>query len=173
MQHESADQVLSGDWNEPLEVWTSFPIEGPTELPVIEWMANQLRQPTYMQMSGSVCSFGSYLELRDGHPRKSGPMRIEMATALTSRNDFVTEFDQPVSVIYGRPDSDRASYGSAARAQDVHLAAWAARYSRTSLSRIGLLIKEFAGLAAHRASVLRGRTEQRTEDWVVRGVVSP
>jgi len=173
MQHESAEGVLSGEWNEPMEVWTSFPIEGPTRLPVIEWVANQLRQPTYMQMSGSVCSLASYLDLRDGHPRKTGPMRIEMATALTSTNDFVAEFDQPVSVIYGRPDSDRASYGAAARSQDLHLAAWVARYSRGSLSRIALMTRESSALVAHRWAVRRGRAEQRTEDWVVRGVVSP
>jgi hypothetical protein len=173
MQHESADEVLPGDWNEPMDVWTSFPIDGPTELPVIEWMANQLRQPTYMQMSGSVWSFGSYLELRDGHPRKSGPMRIEMATALTSGNEFVAEFDQTVSVIYGRPDSDRASYGAAARSQDLHLAAWVARYSRGSLSRIALMTRESSALVAHRWALRRGCGEQRSEDWVVRGVVSP
>lgn len=173
MRHESAEVVLPGEWNEPLESWTSFPVEGPTQLPVLSWVGRQLRQPTYMQMSGSVCTFQSYLEVRDGHPRKRGPMRIEMATALATSNDFVAEFDSPVSVIYGRPNSDRASYGAAARSEDRHLALWAARYCRTSPHRARLLAREVSSLAAHRRMVRRGRAEQHVEDWVVRGVVQP
>jgi len=173
MRHESPDAVLPGTWSEPLETWTAFPLEGPTRLPVLTWVGQQLRQPTYMQMSGSVCSFSSYLEVRDGHPRKRGPMRIEMATALATRNDFVAEFDQPVSIIYGRPNSDRASYGSAARSEDTHLALWAGRYARTSVHRTRLLAQEARKLAAHRLAVRTGRAEQRTEDWVVRGMVAP
>jgi len=173
MRHESAEVVLPGEWNEPLEYWTSFPIEGPTQLPVLSWVGRQLRQPTYMQMSGSVCTFGCYLEVRDGHPRKRGPMRIEMATALASSNNFVAEFDSPVSVIYGRSDSDRASYGAAARSEDRHLALWAARYCRRSPHRAQLLAREASLLAAHRRSVQRGKAEQRIEDWVVRGMVAP
>ena len=173
MRHESADHVLPGTWSEPLETWTSFPIEGPTRLPVLSWVGGQLRQPTYMQMSGSVCTFGSYLDVRNGRPRKRGPMRIEMVTALATVNDFVAEFQSPVSVIYGRPNSDRASYGAAARSEDRHLALWAARYCRASPRRARLLAREASALAAHLRNVRRGLVEQRVEDWVVRGVVQP
>lgn len=173
MRHELADELYSGPWDAPLESWTSFPVPGPTRLPVIDWIARQLQQPTYMQMSGSVCQFESYLQVRDCRPRKRGPMRIEMAIASATCNRFVAEFSEPVSIIYGRPNSDRASYGLTARKEDQHLVAWLARYVvahprviPTSLGRAGLLAKEWLRLGADgRARII--------EDWVVRDVVEP
>lgn len=56
-------------------------------------------------------------------------MRIEMATALGSKTHYVEELTEPVSIIYGRSNSDRATYGKAARKEDIHFKAWIARYA--------------------------------------------
>ena len=168
MRHESPDALWSGDENAPLESWTSFPFDGPTRLPVLTWIQDQLTQPTYMQMSGSVCTFASYLQVRDGKPRKSGPMRIEMATAAASCNSYVAEFDTPVSIIYGRSNSDRASYGAAARTQDLLLLLSILKRTRTH----PLTPIEATRMLAARAAVARNPS-RTTEEWRVRGTVSP
>lgn len=173
MRHEQADRPYDGPWEQHLESWTSFPAAGPTRLPVLEWIRQQLVQPTYMQMSGSVCPFESFLALRDGRPRKTGPMRIEMAIAAAPPTTHIEEFPEPVSIIYGRPNSDRASYGRAARKEDVHLAGWLAQYLRrhprewTGLAAIG------GGVAGMYASALLKGTGLPSEEWRVRGSVLP
>ena len=168
MRHEQPDRLWSGDPHEPLESWTSFPKQGPTTLPVLDWIEQQLIQPTYMQMSGSVCVFESYLQMRDNKPRKSGPMRIEMATAAATCNDFVAEFPTPVSIIYGRSDSDRANYGAAARQQDLNLMLTLLRRSRITPAA-PLHVAKIAAQAV-RASRNPNRV---TEDWRVRSQVTP
>lgn len=172
MRHERADEVLQGSGAGPLESWTSFPIEGPLKLPVMSWVRNQLAQPTYMQMSGSVCTFESHQRLITSRPSKTGPMRIEMATAAAAGNRFVEEFAEPVSVIYGRPNSDRASYGKAARKEDLHLLVWLARYTArhpSAAPQIALIaietIKAYAGL------IMRKRPLPE-EEWRVRSLLA-
>jgi hypothetical protein len=173
LRHERADEPYDGPWDEPLESWTSFPAVGPTRLPVLEWIRQQLVQPTYMQMSGSVCPFESFLALRDGRPRKTGPMRIEMAIASAPPTTHVEEFPEPVSIIYGRPNSDRASYGKAARKEDVHLAGWLAQYVRRHPREWTALAGMGAGVAAAYARALVRRTGLPPEEWRVRGTVLP
>lgn len=73
-----------------------------------------------MQISGSVNQLESFIDLRDGNLRKRGPMRIEKAIAATPNAHCVTEFNEPVIIIYGRPDSDSASYGASARGDHGH-----------------------------------------------------
>ena len=173
MRHESADELWHGDPTQPLESWTSFPKDGPTRLPLMQWIRDQLRQPTYMQMSGSVCPLGNFIELRDGKPAKQGPMRIEMAIAASRTTTHVDEFIQPVSIIYGRSNSDRASYGKAARREDLHLLSWLAKYAARHPSSAG----DFAGILADQASLQADvRVRHRVlpqEEWRVRGTVSP
>lgn len=173
MRHESADALWSGDPSEPLESWTSFPMHGPTRLPVLEWVRQQLVQPTYMQMSGSVCPFESFLALRDARPRKTGPMRIEMAIATASPTTEVAEFPEPVSIIYGRSNSDRASYGRAARKEDAHLAAWLAQYVRRHPAEWARLVAITGGVAGIYAKALVARRGLPHEEWRVRGTVEP
>ena len=173
MRHEQADELYPGPWDEPLESWTSFPVPEPTRLPVIEWIARQLKQPTYMQMSGSICSFESFLQLRDGRPRKTGPMRIEMAIASATCNTHVEEFPEPISIIYGRPNSDRASYGSAARKEDKHLLLWLARYGIAHPRSIPSLIGQSFSVGAQFLGLGMKAETTVEEDWVVRGTVQP
>jgi len=168
MRHEQPDHLFDGPFDEPLESWTSFPINGPLKLPVLDWIEDQLIQPTYMQMSGSVCQFTSYLQIRDFKPKKTGPMRIEMATAAATCNQFVAEFPTSVSIIYGRSNSDRANYGSAARNQDFHLLV---TILRRTISEPSTLVKTLTMiLSAARAT---RNTSRVTEDWRVRELVSP
>ncbi len=173
MRGEEAGGLWSGDPNEALPAWTSFPADGPTRLPVHTWIADQLRQPTYMQMSGSVNPFRSFLDLRKGHPRKRGPMRIELAAAASRGIHNVAEFSEPVSIIYGRADSDRASYGSAARTEDVHLAVWLLRYGAWNPKALLPVAASLAQVTLRTGQETVGRTEALTEEWRVRGEVVP
>lgn len=173
MRHEQAEALWQGDPHASLESWTSFPKHGPTRLPLMQWIREQLEQPTYMQMSGSVCPLGNFIELRDGKPTKKGPMRIEMAVAASTSTTHVQEFDEPVSIIYGRSNSDRASYGKAARQEDVHLMAWLTRYC----TRHPKATPEFARIVGATftqqfAQRLQGATPPQ-EEWRKRGEVSP
>jgi hypothetical protein len=173
LRHEKADELFSGPWDSPIESWSTFSLAGPTRLTVIEWVTQQLKQPTYMQMSGSICTFESYLQLRHGRPRKNGPMRIEMAVATATCNLFVEELSEPVSIVYGRPDSDRASYGSAARKEDVHLLAWLARYAIANPSSIPSLARGAMGVTGAYLKALMGLSDRVEEEWIVRESVLP
>lgn len=173
MRHEQANEVFAGPWDQPLESWTSFPLTGPTSLPVVDWIAHQLKQPTYMQMSGSLCTFESFLQVRYGHPRKHGPMRIEMAVASATCNRFVTEFTEPVSIIYGRPNSDRASYGKLARKEDHHLLLWLIRYGFAHPTLIPSMVKKALEVAVSRLGISRAHSHSLEEAWLVRNEVQP
>lgn len=173
MRHEQADELFAGPWDEPIESWTSFPVPGPTRLPVAAWIAQQLRQPTYMQMTGSVTSFLSHQRLASTRLRKRGPMRIEMETAADIGNVVVAEFAEPVSIIYGRPNSDRASYGRSARWEDLHLAAWLARYTARHPRSIPYITRGMASVASGYRRVMTGSGSLPEELWVVRGMVDP
>lgn len=168
MRHEGPDDLWHGDPTAPLESWTSFPLEGPTILTAARWVSDQFIQPTYMQMSGSVNQLQSFIDLRDRRPRKRGPMRIEMAIATSPTTRFVQEFPTPVSIIYGRPNSDRASYGRSARSEDFHLAAWLARYAVTHPASITQFARGAFTVARSHA-----RRKLPKEDWRVRGCVPP
>ena len=173
MRHESPNELFSGPLDAELESWTSFPLEGPTCLPLAKWVAGQLLQPTYMQMSGSVVSFESHRRLISGFPRKKGPMRIEMATASAPNNVRVAEFNQPVSIIYGRSNSDRSNYSTTARKEDLHLVIWLTKYELRHPNAIPVLVKAAAAVMALWTRVLIGKVQLPDERWVVRGVVSP
>jgi hypothetical protein len=122
MRHETADQLWNGPKDEVLESWTSFPLTGPKSLPVCDWVGRQLMRPTYMQMSGSLAHLRAHESLIAQFPKKKGPMRIELATALSAGVPRVSELEQPIAVIYGRSNSDRANYAKTARREDLDLA---------------------------------------------------
>jgi hypothetical protein len=169
MRHEQPEQLWSGNPLEPMETWTSFPKQGPTKLPLITWIGDQLKQPTYMQMSGSLIPFRNYLELRDGTPKKTGPMRIEMATAAGTKTKYVHELPQPITVIYGRSNSDRANYGKQARKEDSHLMRWLVRYAKANPTQwenvITLISQQAIALTKRKAT----KSPAPREEWRVRG----
>jgi hypothetical protein len=166
MRHESPEALWHGDPKEQLESWTSFPKAGPTQLPVAEWITQQLAQPTYMQMSGSVNQLSSFISLRDSFPKKTGPMRIEMAIAAQPHITTVAEFAEPISIIYGRSNSDRASYGRAARREDLHLISILARRSLKNPS-------EISSYLSAATNTVNPRRQPAAEEWRVRGLVNP
>ena len=173
MRHEQPDTLWAGDPDDPLESWTSFPAAGPTRLPVGTWIADQLRQPTYMQMSGTVHQLGAFLDLRDLRPRKGGPMRIEMAMASAPGVRAVEEFPEPVSIIYGRSNSDRATYGRATRREDAHLVAWLARHAASDPGSLPTLASGIGAAAVTTIRAALGRAELPAEEWRVRSQVEP
>ena len=168
MRHETPTELWSGNAEDELPVWTSFPTDGPTRLPILAWIRAQLDQPTYMQMSGSLIPFRNYLELQSGTPKKSGPMRIEMATALGCKTHYVEELAEPISVIYGRSNSDRATYGKAARKEDIHLMAWIARYATRHPKAISDLLAISASQVKRQWLQKTSRQKSVEEDWRVR-----
>ncbi|CAB4834528.1 MAG: hypothetical protein F2763_07725 [Actinobacteria bacterium] len=173
MRHEQADQIWSGNPAAALESWTSFPLGGPLKLAVAEWVEFQLRQPTYMQMSGSVAALANHQQLIHSFPKKTGPMRIEMATAASPNNYKVEEFPEPISIIYGRPNSDRSSYGKAARKQDIHLFAALSRYLAYHPSALVPLTRTVAHVTIGHLRALSRRQSVSPEKWEVRGTVDP
>ena len=172
MRHEKPDELWNGGESSPMETWTSFPTNGPLKLPLITWIGDQLAQPTYMQMSGSLIPFRNYVELSHGTPKKSGPMRIEMATAAGAFTKYVRELPKPISVIYGRSNSDRASYGNDARKEDSHLVRWLLRYAKANPTQWANVIS----LITHQALMITKRKATKTpapkEEWRVRGTTS-
>jgi hypothetical protein len=169
MRHEKPDELWNGSESSPMETWTSFPTNGPLTLPLITWIGDQLTQPTYMQMSGSLIPFRNYIELSHGTPKKTGPMRIEMATAAGTRTKFVQELPQPISVIYGRSNSDRASYGDAARKEDSHLIRWLLRYAKANPTQWGNVVSLIAQQALALSKRMAIKAPVSKEEWRVRG----
>ena len=100
-------------------------------------------------------------------------MRIEMAIASAPGIDYVEEFPEPVSIIYGRSDSDRASYGNAARREDAHLATWLLRYSATHPAALLPLVNSASRATITTGLAAIGRAELPREEWRVRGTVKP
>jgi|FLOH01.1.fsa_nt_gi hypothetical protein len=168
MRHETPTKLWSGNNEDDPPVWTSFPAEGPTRLPILTWIRDQIDQPTYMQMSGSLIPFRNYLELRRGRPKKSGPMRIEMATALGRKTLYVEELSAPISTIYGRSNSDRATYGNAARKEDIHLMAWIGRYAATHPNAVIDLLAISARQIKRQWLQKMGRQKPVEEEWRAR-----
>lgn len=168
MRHEQPDLLWSGSEADHMEVWTSFPSNGPITLPLLTWIGDQLDQPTYMQMSGSVIPFANYVQLRDFKPQKGGPMRIEMATAAGKGTVYVSEFANPISVIYGRSNSDRANYASVARQEDIHLIRYLLRYAAAHPKNTWDLFKVFLNQLPRRV----GRQSPKAEEWRIRGTTS-
>jgi hypothetical protein len=99
-------------------------------------------------------------------------MRIEMAIASAPPNTHVEELPEPVTVIYGRANSDRANYGRAARAQDVHLAAWIARFAASHPGELSRAARLGMGALSMQGGTLLHRTPAPTEEWRVRTTVS-
>lgn len=166
IRHERPDVLWQPKQGEALEIWTSFQTNGPIRLNPIKWCLEQLRQPTYIQMSGSVASLRSHANLVYTYPRKLGPMRIEMATALAPGIDYVTEFPTALTYIYGRSNSDRSNYAKVAAREDRDLAfrlfLKCARSPKLIPSFLGEDLRSILSQKIHR--------EVKSEEWRVRSI---
>lgn len=172
MRHEQPDRLWQGDESATMESWTSFPQQGPLKLPLITWIADQLKQPTYIQMSGSLIPFRNYVELRDGKPKKTGPMRIEMATAAGKQTKFVQELPRAISMIYGRSNSDRANYGNEARAEDIHLVSRLIKRTRSQPTQVFALVSLLVQQSAQKFAQRILKRPTKNEEWRIRSTES-
>ena len=173
MRHDEPDRLYDGPHDTDLESWTSFPIAGPQVLPVAEWIAQQLEQPTYINMSGCITTLRTFQELRDFAVTKPGGMRIEMAAAAAPHNLVVAEFPQPVIITYGCEASDRTKYAKVARKDDRHLVAWLANYALHHPSALRAFARASTAVAASYARVLTKRGSLPAEEWRRRDIVGP
>ena len=173
MRHEQGDTLFDGPRDIDLESWTSFPPEGPLRLTVGDWVAGQLVQPTYINMSGCITTMSTFQALRKFPFQKPGGMRIEMAAAAAPNNTWVVELPEPVVITYGRPNSDRTQYAKVARQDDRHIVAWLAHYVLRHPGAAWPLAKAFAKVAAAYLRVVTKRGGLPQEDWRRRSIVSP
>lgn len=128
MRYDPVGGLYGGPAEAPVESWTSFPLDGPLRLPVAEWIGQQLAQPTYINMSGCITQLASFQAMRAFPLSKPGGMRIEMAAAAAPHNTFVEELSTPVVITHTSPSTDRTTYASVARKDDIHMTVWLANY---------------------------------------------
>jgi len=173
MRHEGGAETFDGPRDVPLESWTSFPVGGPHRLPVAEWIRQQLVQPTYINMSGSVATLRVYQNMRDFPFAKPGGTRIEMVAAAARHHAFVAEFAEPVVITYGRPNSARTQFDAVARLDDLHLMAWLTAHLARHPTGLGPTLRGLAGVGRNYARVALRRSGLPQEEWRVAGIVDP
>ena len=173
MRYDPPGELFDGDRNGPLESWTGFPINGPLRMPVAQWIADQLVQPTYINMSGCVTKLASFQQLRDFPNQKPGGMRIEMATAAAPINRTAEEFSEPLVITYTSKGSDRTTYTKVARKDDAHLITWLGNYAAHHPGSIGAFTKSALAIAGQRLGQFLNRQEPVAEDWRYRETVKP
>ena len=173
MRYDPPGGLYDGPADAPLESWTSFPIDGPLRLSVAEWIAQQLEQPTYINMSGCVTQLASFQAMRRFPVAKPGGMRIEMATAAAPNNLYVQELDEPVVITHTSPSTDRTTYAAVARKDDAHMVAWLANYLTRHPSAIPATARAASKLASRGFTQRLGKSEAVTEDWRMRETLAP
>lgn len=173
MRYDPPCGLYDGPSDAPLESWTSFPINGPLRLPVGEWIAQQLEQPTYINMSGCITQLASFQAMRSFPFAKPGGMRIEMATAAAPNNRYVQELSEPVVITHTSPSTDRTTYAAVARKDDAHMVAWLANYLTRHPSAIPATARATSRLASRGLAQRLGKSEAVTEDWRIRETLAP
>lgn len=169
LRHESVGELYRAPDNEQLETWTCFPDQLAKPQTAIDWACDQLLHPTYLNLTGGVFSFAAVLDIVDHRLRKQSGMRMEMTLATTRGSRCITELPEPVTIVYGRADSDRATIPAThARADDRHLLKWLTRYASFTPHAKVRLAATVARLTALRARVALGKATLPAEDWVVR-----
>ena len=173
MRYDPPGGLYDGPADAPLESWTSFPLAGPLRLPVGEWIAQQLEQPTYINMSGCVTQLASFQAMRRFPVAKPGGMRIEMATAAAPNNLYVEELAEPVVTTHTSPSTDRTTYASVARKDDAHMVAWLANYLARHPSAIPSSARAATTLTSRALRQVTGRGGSVAEDWRTRQTLAP
>ena len=173
MRYDPVGAMYDGPADAPVESWTSFPLVGPQRLPVAEWIAQQLEQPTYINMSGCVTQLASFQALRAFPVAKPGGMRIEMAAAAATNNLAVEEFAEPVVITHTSPVTDRTTYAQVARRDDRHMALWLLNYVARHPSALAPTARATVKVASDYARLLTKRGTLPEEDWRYRETVAP
>jgi hypothetical protein len=169
LRHESVDALYEAPENEKLETWTCFPDRAAPPQPSLNWVCDQLLNPTYLNLTGGVFAFGSLLDIVDFRIRKASGMRMEMTLATAPGTLFITELAEAVTIVHGRADSDRATIPVAhTRRDDRHLLMWLSRYAAVTPKTRTEFVSTLAQLVALRFRVAIGRARLPVERWVVR-----
>jgi len=168
MRYDPPGGLYDGPIDAPLESWTSFPLDGPLRLSVGEWIAQQLEQPTYINMSGCITQLASFQALRRFPVSKPGGMRIEMATAAAANNRYVEELSEPVVITHTSPSTDRTTYAAVARKDDAHLVAWLAHYLAHHPTAVAPTARASATVIRRAINQRLGRNSFVEEDWRMR-----
>ena len=171
MRYDPLNSMYDGPADKDVESWTSFPLAGPLRMKVGEWIAQQLEQPTYINMSGCVARMASFQALRSFPITKPGGMRIEMATAAAPDNVFVQEFPEPIVITYTSKGSDRTKYEAIARRDDRHFALWLANYLLHHPSATIPTSRAASRVIASHIKSLVGRGDLPSEEWRYRTTV--
>ena len=171
MRYDPPGELYDGPSDAPLESWTSFPLDGPLRLPAAEWIAQQLYQPTYINMSGCVTQLHSFQALRDFPWNKPGGMRIEMATAASPKNRWVAEFPEPLVTTHVSPTTDRTTYADIARKDDRHMVVWLMNYLVKHPRALPPIVNASARVFRDHMRVFLKRGQLPPEDWRRRTVV--
>lgn len=172
VRYDPPGALYAGPSDADIESWTSFPLTGPLRMTIGRWIAAQLKQPTYINMSGSITQLSSFRGLKDFWFTKPGGMRIEMATALASNNTYIEELPCPTVITYTSPSTDRTQYAATARKDDVHLALYASRYITRHPSSFRHFSFSAMGVLRSKARELLGRGGQTQEEWRRRETLS-
>ena len=173
VRYDPPGGLFDGSRQGPLESWTSFPTEGPLRASAPEWISNQLRQPTYINMSGCVTRLASFQQLCRFPFTKPGGMRIEMATAAAPVNRFVEEFPEPLVITYTSVGSDRTTYAAVARRDDAHLMAWLINYLLHHPTGTLPLLRTATAVSIQRVKQAVTKSPSIGEDWRRRENVEP
>ena len=169
MRHESVETLYEIPSNEILETWTCFPDSNGIPDTSMGWVCDQLIHPTYLNLTGGIFTFESLLKIVDFKYRKVSGMRMEMTLATAVGTKYISELPSPITVVYGRADSDRATIPSHdARSDDKRLIVWLTWHAfRTPGSLLRFLVG-FTRLGHQRLKVISGREKMPKEDWVIR-----
>ena len=166
VRHESVESLWHAPEGHTDEVWTCFRRASPQR--TIDWVRDQLDHPTYISFSGCVFPLAGMVALLHSRPRKASGMRIEMSMAAAPGMLRVAEFPVPLTVVYGRADSDRATIDRRlAQRDELHLLYWVARYSVSTSGARAPFAAIVAAAAGRRIDGLRGRPGPG-EEWLVR-----
>ena len=168
MRYDPPGGMYDGPADSPLESWTSFPLDGPLRLSVGEWIAQQLEQPTYINMSGCITQLASFQAMRRFPVSKPGGMRIEMATAAAPNNLYVEELSEPVVITHTSPSTDRTTYANVARKDDAHMVSWLANYIAHHPTALGSTARASATIIKRAITQRLGRDSSVGEDWRMR-----
>ena len=169
LRHEPAQGLYVIPDDENLETWTCFPKQERKPLGAMKWACDQLFHPTYLNLTGGVFPLSSMLEIVRFRVKKISGMRLEMTLATAPGSLWITEFREPITIVCGRSDSDRATIPRAeAISDDRRLLIWLIRFAFVNPSARFQLTKTLVGMGVLRIKVLLGLTQLPGEDWVVR-----
>ncbi len=160
MRHESIDEMYEVPDDEVLETWTCFPNNSQIPLKSMDWVSDQLLHPTYLNLTGGIFPLRSVCEILEFRVHKASGMRMEMTLTTSPNIEYVTELPEPITIVYGRADSDRATIPRRdAVRDDRHLLLWLTRYTFLTPGSRKRFLNTMSKIARLRFKVVIGKAE--------------